>query len=75
MTERTRVLAEAVARLPAAERIVLVEEILATLTSVDADWETAWCKESARRMAAFEQGDAGATDADEVFDELDARYR
>ncbi|MBI3140528.1 MAG: addiction module protein [Rhodocyclales bacterium] len=75
MTKQTRVLAEAAAKLPAAERIVLVEEILATLPGDDTDWNAAWGEEAARRMAAYDRGEVSAIDSDEVFAELDAKYR
>lgn len=75
MTRQTRALAEAAAKLPAAERIVLVEEILATVGGEDADWNTAWGEEAARRMAAFDRGEVAAIDSDEMFAKLDAKYQ
>lgn len=75
MTSQTRALAEAAAKLPAAERILLVEEILATVASEEGDWAGTWHTEAARRVLAFERGEATATEADDVFSEPETRYR
>ena len=42
MTEKTKFLAEQAAKLPPTDRVELVEDILATLTESDPDWDAAW---------------------------------
>jgi putative addiction module component (TIGR02574 family) len=75
MTKQTRALAEAATKLPAAERIVLVEEILASVQDNDPDWAAAWGAEAARRMGAYDRGEVSTTDSDDVFAKLDAKYQ
>jgi putative addiction module component (TIGR02574 family) len=75
MTKQTKALAEAANQLSAAERIVLVEEILASVRDNDPDWASAWGAEAARRMAAYDAGDVRALDSDDVFARLDSKYQ
>ena len=71
MTEQADDLVERARRLPAAERIGLVEEILATLDQPDAEIDRLWAKEAEDRLAAFRRGEIGAVDLDAVL----AKYR
>jgi putative addiction module component (TIGR02574 family) len=54
-------------RLPAAERIRLVEQLLVTLDKPDLDIDTAWVVESERRLDAYLAGGAEAVDAADVL--------
>ena len=58
-------------KLPAAEKLVLVEGILTSLSTPDEDWNKAWSKEAAARIAEFKAGKVEAIDADDVFAELE----
>lgn len=74
MTKQTRDLVAQAAKLPAAERIALVEAILALVPDDDAEWNAAWAQEAGRRMGAYDSGEMAATDSDEVFARLQAKY-
>ena len=58
-------------KLPAAEKLVLVEGILTSLSTPDEDWNKAWSKEAAARIAEFKAGKVEAIDVDDVFAELE----
>lgn len=74
MLKQTRMLAEAAAKLPAAERVALVDEIATTFVDNEDEWASAWSAEAARRMEAFQRGEISALDSDAVFDALDAKF-
>ena len=59
-------------KLPATEKLVLVERILTSLSAPDEDWSKAWSKEGSARMAEFKVGKVEAIDADDVFAEREA---
>ena len=67
MNARTKSIAEGAERLPAADRIRLVEHLLATLDEPDPDIDRAWADESERRLDAYLQGKATARDAKHVL--------
>ena len=54
-------------RLPAADRIRLVEQLLVTLDKPDPDIDTAWADESERRLDAYLTGGFQAVDAADVL--------
>jgi putative addiction module component (TIGR02574 family) len=54
-------------RLPAADRIRLVEHLLATLDKPDPDIDRAWADESEGRFDAYMQGETTARDAKDVL--------
>lgn len=72
MTKRTQSILDEVVKLPATEKLVLVEGILTSLSTPDEEWNKAWSKEAAARMAEFKAGKVDAIDADDVFGELKA---
>lgn len=71
MTKQTQSILEEAVKLPAAEKLVLVEGILTSLSTPDEDWNKAWSKEAAARIAEFKAGKVEAIDADDVFAELE----
>ena len=73
MNERTRSLAAQAAELEPAERVELVDEILATVED-DADWRRAWSREAAHRVAAYERDELQAVDFDSALEELRAKH-
>ena len=75
MTKQTQSILDEAVRLSTAEKLILVEGILTSLSVSDEDWNTAWAKESATRMAAFRAGKVEAIDADDVFAELDTHVQ
>jgi putative addiction module component (TIGR02574 family) len=71
MTEKAKALLAEAARLPAAERIALVEEILASLDRPDGGVDALWAREAEDRLAAFRRGEIEAADLEAVL----AKYR
>lgn len=71
MTKQTQSILEEAVKLPATEKLVLVEGILTSLSTPDEDWNKAWSKEAAARIAEFKAGKVEAIDADDVFAELE----
>lgn len=74
MTEKTKFLAEQAAKLPPTDRVELVEDILATLTESDPDWDAEWAREAEERLAAYDRGEMKAFDFDEVIAQLRVKY-
>jgi putative addiction module component (TIGR02574 family) len=67
MNERVRKFAEQVAELPPADRVALVEGILASLDATDPAIDVAWTTEGRDRLAAYDAGELAAHDFDEVL--------
>jgi len=63
MNSRTALIAEEAERLPAADRIRLVEHLLATLDRPDPEIDREWAEESERRLDSYLQGGTTARDA------------
>ena len=70
MTKQTQSILDQAVTLPATEKLVLVEGILTSLAEPDEDWNKAWGKEAAARMAEYTSGKVEAIDANEVFTDL-----
>ena len=70
MNERVKNLWDEVARLPAEDRIELIERLQASLDPVDPSIDQAWAADSERRLDEYLAGGVTARDADEVL----ARY-
>jgi putative addiction module component (TIGR02574 family) len=60
-------IAEEAERLSAADRVRLVEHLLATLDKPDPEVDRAWAEESERRLDAYLRGDTTARDAKDVL--------
>jgi putative addiction module component (TIGR02574 family) len=74
-TEVHSVLAAALA-LPPADRAVVAERLLESLSDADqAEIDAAWAEETLRRLKAFDEGTVKATPAEEVFRELSLRNK
>jgi putative addiction module component (TIGR02574 family) len=67
MNTRVTSIAEEAGRLPAADRIKLVEHLLATLDKPDPDVDRAWAEESERRLDSYLRGETTARDAKDVL--------
>jgi putative addiction module component (TIGR02574 family) len=67
MNTRIASIAEEAERLPAADRVMLVERLLATLDKPDPEVDRAWAAESERRLDAYLRGDATGREADDVL--------
>ncbi len=72
MTKQIQSILDEAVKLPATEKLVLVEGILTSLSTLDEDWNKAWSKEAHARMAEYKDGKVEAIDADDVFAELEA---
>jgi hypothetical protein len=67
MNTSITLIAKEAGRLPAADRIKLVEYLLATLDKLDAEIDQAWADESERRLDACLRGETTARDAKDVL--------
>jgi putative addiction module component (TIGR02574 family) len=67
MNTRIEAIVEEAERLSAADRIRLVEHLLATLDKPDPDVDQAWAEESERRLDAYLRGKTTARDAKDVL--------
>ena len=63
----TTSIAEEAERLPVANRIKLIEHLLATLDKPDPEIDRAWADESERRIDAYLRGQTTARDARDVL--------
>jgi putative addiction module component (TIGR02574 family) len=54
-------------RLSAADRVRLIEHLLATLDKPDPEVDRAWAEESERRLDAYLRGDTTARDTKDVL--------
>ena len=71
MTDAAKNLSAQARKLPAAERIELVDEILASLDETDPAIDQLWAKEAEERLAAYRRGEIKAQALEEVL----AKYR
>ena len=67
MNKRVATIAEEAERLPAADRVELVERLLTTLDRPDPAIDAAWADEAERRLDAYERGETTARDAASVL--------
>ena len=71
MTKQTQSILEEAVKLPAAEKLVLVEGILTSLSTPDEDWNKAWSKEAAARIAEFKTNKIKTININNIFAELE----
>jgi putative addiction module component (TIGR02574 family) len=71
MTEATKTLSVEARKLSPAERIDLVDDILASLDEPDPNIDRLWAKEAEERLAAYRRGEIRAIPLEEVL----AKYR
>ncbi|HKZ97573.1 MAG TPA: addiction module protein [Hyphomicrobiaceae bacterium] len=69
MNERVARLSREALKLSAEERLLLVEEILASVRASASSVEAAWAQEIGARITAYERGALEVHDADGVIDE------
>jgi len=67
MNARSKSIAKEAEGLPAADRIRLIEFLLASLDKPDPDIDRIWADEGERRLDAYLRGDAKARDANDVL--------
>lgn len=67
MNARSKSTAKEAGNLPAADRIRLIEFLLASLDKPDPDIDRIWADEGERRVDAYLRGDAKARDAKDVL--------
>lgn len=67
MNSRAIAIAEEAEQLPVADRVKLVEHLLASLDRPDRDIDRAWGEESERRLDAYLRGETTARDARDVL--------
>jgi putative addiction module component (TIGR02574 family) len=70
MTTLVDELSQKALELPAEERVLLAERLLATVHEVDPEVETAWDAEIQRRLAEIDRGTARLIPAEEVFSKV-----
>jgi putative addiction module component (TIGR02574 family) len=71
MTEAAKKLSARARKLPASERIELVDSILASLDETDPGTDQLWIKEAEERLAAYRRGEIKAVSLQEAL----AKYR
>ena len=67
MNTRIQAIAEEAERLPASDRVRLVEILLTSLDKPDPEIDRAWAEECKRRRDRYLRGEATTLDADEVL--------
>ena len=67
MNARSKAIAKEAETLPAADRIRLVEYLLASLDKADPDIDRIWAEEGERRFNAYLRGETTARDAKDVL--------
>ena len=71
MTAQTEQVLREAMNLPVTERAALAERILASFDSASQDAvDAAWAAEAEDRIAAYDRGEIGSIDADEVFKKI-----
>jgi putative addiction module component (TIGR02574 family) len=71
MSIDTKQVLETALALPAIDRAIIAESLLASLDHPDAGMDELWAVEVEERLAAFDAGQMNAVPADVVFKELD----
>jgi len=71
MTEAAKKLSEKARKLSPAERLELVDDLLASLDEPDPQMDRLWAKEAEERLAAYRRGEIKAVPLQEVL----AKYR
>jgi putative addiction module component (TIGR02574 family) len=71
MTEAAKELSAKARKLSPAERLELVDDLLASLDEPDAQIDRLWAKEAEERLAAYRRGEIKAVPLQEVL----AKYR
>jgi putative addiction module component (TIGR02574 family) len=71
MTEAAKELSAKARKLSPAERLELVDDLLASLDEADAQIDRLWAKEAEERLAAYRRGEIKAVPLQEVL----AKYR
>ena len=67
MIESAKIIISQALELKAAERVAVVERLLASLDSPDTNFDAIWAKEADARLDAYDRGEIEAILAEEVF--------
>jgi putative addiction module component (TIGR02574 family) len=67
MNKTTKSLIDQILDLPAAERLIVAEQILRSLDAADSDIEAAWLAEAENRLNGYESGSAETVAASDVL--------
>jgi putative addiction module component (TIGR02574 family) len=70
MQQSTSLLLRQAIALPARERAVLVEGLIASLDRPNPSLDALWVKEAEDRLAAYDAGEPDAVEANQVFADL-----
>jgi putative addiction module component (TIGR02574 family) len=73
MAASAKFLLDQALKLPANDRAALVENLILSLDKPDPSLDAQWLKEAEDRLAAYQSGELGAVDAEQVFSELGKR--
>jgi putative addiction module component (TIGR02574 family) len=71
MSSQSKSIIREALQLSAVERATLVDTLIMSLDKPDAALDVEWLKEAESRMAAYRAGKLRATDAEQVFSEMD----
>ena len=75
MTTLVDELSQKALELPAGERVLLAERLLATVHEVDPEVEAAWDVEIQRRLAEIDRGTAKLIPAEDVFAQVRSLFK
>ena len=70
MTASAKSVLDQALKLSANDRAALVESLIFSLDKPDAALDTEWLREAEDRLTAYQAGDLGAIDAEQVFADL-----
>lgn len=70
MSQSAKAILHQALELPSNDRAALVEGLIASLDKPDPALDPKWLKEAEDRLAAYRAGEFGATDAEQVFEDL-----
>jgi putative addiction module component (TIGR02574 family) len=70
MAASAKIILDQALKLPANDRAALVENLILSLDKPDPSLDAQWLKEAEDRFAAYQSGQIGAVDAEQVFAEL-----
>jgi hypothetical protein len=62
-------------QLPEAERALLADKLLESISRISPETRESWIKESENRMQAFREGKVDAVEGTEAIAELQAQFR
>jgi putative addiction module component (TIGR02574 family) len=70
MTESTQQILQEALTLPPTERMILIDQLVASLDRPDPDLDKLWIQEAEARLTAYQSGELDAIPVEAVFEEL-----